>query len=114
MNKIDETKAFKPVNIAVLTVSDTRTFETDKPGETLVERIQRDGRVPARLGRHVAPAARHPLPALQPRRADAAPQRRQDAATSLRQRIMVMLVRTARILRADESARAGCGRSGRS
>ena len=30
MNKIDETKPFKPVNIAVLTVSDTRTLETDK------------------------------------------------------------------------------------
>src|SRR6266403_748737 len=38
MNKIDETKAFKPVNIAVLTVSDTRTLETDKSGDTLVER----------------------------------------------------------------------------
>src|SRR5437764_5823578 len=45
MNRIDETKAFKPVNIAVLTVSDTRTFETDKSGETLVERIKRDGHV---------------------------------------------------------------------
>ena len=45
MNKIDETKAFKPVNIAVLTVSDTRTLETDKSGDTLVERIARDGHV---------------------------------------------------------------------
>ena len=45
MNKIDETKAFKPVNIAVLTVSDTRTLETDKSGDTLVERIKRDGHV---------------------------------------------------------------------
>ena len=43
MNKVDETKAFKPVNIAVLTVSDTRTLETDKSGDTLVERIKRDG-----------------------------------------------------------------------
>src|SRR6202012_1723099 len=43
MNRIDETKPFKPVNIAVLTVSDTRTLETDKSGETLVERIKRDG-----------------------------------------------------------------------
>ncbi len=32
MNRIDETKPFKPVNIAVLTVSDTRTLETDKSG----------------------------------------------------------------------------------
>ena len=45
MNKIDETKPFKPVNIAVLTVSDTRTLETDKSGDTLVERIARDGHV---------------------------------------------------------------------
>jgi len=45
MNRIDETKQFKPVNIAVLTVSDTRTLETDKSGDTLVERIARDGHV---------------------------------------------------------------------
>lgn len=45
MSKIDETKPFKAVNIAVLTVSDTRTFETDKSGDTLVERIKRDGHV---------------------------------------------------------------------
>ena len=179
MNRIDQSKPFKPVHIAVLTVSDTRTLETDKSGDTLVERIARDGHVLAdraivtddvdkiraqvkkwiddpeievvithrrhrrhrprrhargagrtvreahrglrrdlpldqlpedrhldhavarhggrrqrhlhlraarldrrlqgRLGRHPAPAARHPLPALQLRRADAAPQRRQDA-----------------------------------
>ena len=35
MNRIDESKAFKPVHIAVLTVSDTRTLETDKSGDTL-------------------------------------------------------------------------------
>ena len=45
MNKIDETRPFKAVNIAVLTVSDTRTLETDKSGDTLVERIKRDGHV---------------------------------------------------------------------
>src|SRR5499427_8416425 len=45
MNKIDESKAFKPVNIAVLTVSDTRTLDTDTSGATLVERIKRDGHV---------------------------------------------------------------------
>ena len=45
MNKIDETRPFKAVNIAVLTVSDTRTLETDKSGDTLVERIARDGHV---------------------------------------------------------------------
>ena len=45
MNRIDDSKPFKPVNIAVLTVSDTRTLETDKSGDTLVERIARDGHV---------------------------------------------------------------------
>src|SRR5258707_7483985 len=45
MNHIDDSKPFKPVNIAVLTVSDTRTLKTDKSGDTLVERIARDGLV---------------------------------------------------------------------
>ena len=45
MNRIDDSRPFKPVNIAVLTVSDTRTLETDKSGDTLVERIARDGHV---------------------------------------------------------------------
>jgi molybdenum cofactor biosynthesis protein B len=45
MNRIDDSRSFKPVNIAVLTVSDTRTLDTDKSGDTLVERIARDGHV---------------------------------------------------------------------
>ncbi len=40
---IDETRAFVPVNIAVLTVSDTRTPEDDKSGQTLVDRIAAAG-----------------------------------------------------------------------
>ena len=32
-------REFLPVNIAVLTVSDSRTLETDKSGDTLVERL---------------------------------------------------------------------------
>jgi molybdenum cofactor biosynthesis protein B len=36
---IDETIAFRPVRIAVLTVSDTRTHEDDRSGDTLVERL---------------------------------------------------------------------------
>lgn len=36
---IDESKTFIPINIAVLTVSDTRTLETDTSGATLVERL---------------------------------------------------------------------------
>lgn len=39
MSRIDETKAFVPVRIAVLTVSDTRTLEDDRSGQTLVDRI---------------------------------------------------------------------------
>ncbi len=33
----------KPINIAVLTVSDTRTLATDKSGATLIERLQGAG-----------------------------------------------------------------------
>jgi molybdopterin adenylyltransferase len=36
---LDETKPFKPVNIALLTVSDTRTAETDTSGDILADRI---------------------------------------------------------------------------
>src|SRR5690606_6487264 len=39
MSGIDETVAFVPVNIAVLTVSDTRTEADDRSGDTLVERL---------------------------------------------------------------------------
>ena len=38
----DETKG-KPVNVVVLTVSDTRTKENDKSGDTLVERVKKAG-----------------------------------------------------------------------
>jgi molybdenum cofactor biosynthesis protein B len=39
MARIDESRPFIPVNIAVLTVSDTRTLADDKSGDTLVGRI---------------------------------------------------------------------------
>ncbi|SFR97926.1 molybdenum cofactor biosynthesis protein B [Yoonia litorea] len=39
MSRIDETKDFVPVRIAVLTVSDTRSLDDDKSGQTLVDRI---------------------------------------------------------------------------
>ena len=42
MPKIDETRPFLAVNIAVLTVSDTRQLDDDKSGRTLVELIERD------------------------------------------------------------------------
>jgi molybdenum cofactor biosynthesis protein B len=43
MARLDETRPFLPVNIAVLTVSDTRTLETDTSGATLAERIAKAG-----------------------------------------------------------------------
>jgi molybdenum cofactor biosynthesis protein B len=49
MARIDETRPFLPVNIAVLTVSDTRTEANDTSGDTLSERIVKAGhRVAAR------------------------------------------------------------------
>jgi molybdenum cofactor biosynthesis protein B len=43
MHGIDESRTKKPVHVAVLTVSDTRTLETDASGATLVERVTGDG-----------------------------------------------------------------------
>jgi molybdenum cofactor biosynthesis protein B len=43
MPKLDETRPFIPVRIAVLTVSDTRGFDDDKSGDTLADMIQRAG-----------------------------------------------------------------------
>ncbi|GIK96223.1 MAG: molybdenum cofactor biosynthesis protein B [Alphaproteobacteria bacterium] len=49
MSRIDESKPFLPVNIAILTVSDTRHETDDKSGQTLAELAKRDGhRVVAR------------------------------------------------------------------
>lgn len=39
MSRLDETKEFIPVNIAVLTVSDTRALADDKSGDLLVKRL---------------------------------------------------------------------------
>jgi molybdenum cofactor biosynthesis protein B len=47
MSRIDETKDFIPVRIAVLTVSDTRQLADDKSGQTLVDRIVADGHIVA-------------------------------------------------------------------
>ncbi|WP_377191319.1 molybdenum cofactor biosynthesis protein B [Ruegeria meonggei] len=43
MSRIDENKEFIPVRIAVLTVSDTRSLDDDRSGQTLVDRIERAG-----------------------------------------------------------------------
>ena len=45
MQSLDKQRAFKPVNIAVLTVSDSRTLENDKSGDYLVNSILKDGHV---------------------------------------------------------------------
>ena len=43
MAKIEGDRTFLPVNIAVLTVSDSRTLENDTSGQTLVDRIEAAG-----------------------------------------------------------------------
>ncbi len=43
--RLDETRAFKPVRIALLTVSDTRTLAEDKSGDILVERLTGAGHI---------------------------------------------------------------------
>jgi len=49
MPGIDQSRPFVPVNIAVMTVSDTRTLADDRSGDTLVARIEGAGhRVAAR------------------------------------------------------------------
>ncbi len=42
---IDETIPFKPVRIAVLTMSDTRSLDDDRSGQTLVDRLEKAGHV---------------------------------------------------------------------
>jgi molybdenum cofactor biosynthesis protein B len=41
--RIDETRPFLPVNIAILTVSDTRSEADDKSGPALIDMLMRDG-----------------------------------------------------------------------
>src|SRR3981081_3086255 len=43
MSSIDETKQFIPLNIAVLTISDTRSLADDKSGATLADRLTAAG-----------------------------------------------------------------------
>ncbi len=45
MSRIDETKDFIAVRIAVLTVSDTRSMDEDRSGQVLVDRIAAAGHV---------------------------------------------------------------------
>ena len=50
MSRIDDTRDFVPVRIAVLTVSDTRTPADDKSGDTLVDRLTGAGHLLAARG----------------------------------------------------------------
>src|SRR6266700_3123425 len=43
MASIDESKQFVPLNIAVLTISDTRSLADDKSGSTLADRLSAAG-----------------------------------------------------------------------
>ena len=43
MSSIDESKTFIPLNIAVLTISDTRSLADDKSGATLADRLTAAG-----------------------------------------------------------------------
>ncbi|MBC7164031.1 MAG: molybdenum cofactor biosynthesis protein B [Roseovarius sp.] len=45
MSRIDETRAFIPVRIALLTVSDTRDLRQDRSGDVLAERIEAAGHI---------------------------------------------------------------------
>jgi molybdopterin adenylyltransferase len=47
MSRIDESKDFLSIRIAVLTVSDTRSLSEDRSGDTLVARIEGAGHVVA-------------------------------------------------------------------
>ncbi|MCB9639422.1 MAG: molybdenum cofactor biosynthesis protein B [Myxococcales bacterium] len=42
-HRLDLSRAFQPLQIAVLTISDTRTLETDRSGAKLIELLERDG-----------------------------------------------------------------------
>jgi molybdenum cofactor biosynthesis protein B len=53
MPRIDESRPFIPIRIAVLTVSDTRTLADDKSGQTLADRIVEAGHTLS--VRHIVP-----------------------------------------------------------
>ncbi|WP_224816199.1 molybdenum cofactor biosynthesis protein B [Hasllibacter sp. MH4015] len=53
MSRIDETRDFIPIRIAVLAVSDTRTLAEDTSGDTLVQRLTEAGHTLA--ARHILP-----------------------------------------------------------
>ena len=56
MSRLDESRPFLPVRIAVLTISDTRDASNDTSGDTLAARIEAAGHVLA--GRAIGPRRR--------------------------------------------------------
>ena len=42
---IDSTANFQPIRIAVMTISDTRTMDTDTSGALLIDRLQKAGHI---------------------------------------------------------------------
>ncbi|MCG8440643.1 MAG: molybdenum cofactor biosynthesis protein B [Caulobacterales bacterium] len=62
MHGIDESREFTPVRIAVMTVSDTRTPETDSSGDTLVQRLESAGHILA--DRRIVTDDRHRIRAV--------------------------------------------------
>ena len=60
MSRIDDSLEFVPIRIAVLTVSDTRTLDDDKSGDTLVGRVEAAGHRLAALRRQRPPGHRDP------------------------------------------------------
>jgi molybdenum cofactor biosynthesis protein B len=48
MTRIDESKPFLPVRIAVLTISDSRTLDNDKSGDVLAKLLTDDGHILAK------------------------------------------------------------------
>jgi len=61
MTGIDQKRAFLPLNIAVLTVSDTRTLADDKSGQILVDRLTTAGHLLA--DRRIVPDERDAIAA---------------------------------------------------
>ena len=45
MSRIDQSREFIPVRIAILTVSDTRGLDDDRSGDTLIARLQEAGHI---------------------------------------------------------------------
>ncbi|MFD1333044.1 molybdenum cofactor biosynthesis protein B [Methylopila musalis] len=59
MSRLDDTRPFIPLGVAIVTVSDTRTLDDDRSGDTLAARIAEAGHRPA--GRRIVADDREAL-----------------------------------------------------